>query len=65
MPNKITNLSTKNENLKPFAQEANMFTEIDEVIDRYSGKISTVAAIGVVELIKQYLLTSIRETETE
>jgi len=57
----IKKLFDKNKNLYPYIQESSMFTEIQEVVDKYSGTISTVAAIGVVSLIKDCLLQGARE----
>ena len=59
---KIKKLSEKNDNLNPYIKEAQMFDEISKVIDNYSGVISTVAAVGILELAKhQIIKTTIEE----
>jgi len=55
---KIKKLSSKNPNLNPYKQEAAMFDDITVMVDKYSGIISTVAALGVLELAKQYIIDS-------
>ena len=53
---KVSKLSEKNEKLNPYIKEAQMFDEISKVIDNYSGIISTVAAVGILELAKHQII---------
>ena len=46
---------------KRFSLEAEMAARIREQIDTYSGRVSLVAAIGVLEVIKGDLIESVKD----
>lgn len=40
---------------KVFAREGELYSRLVEVIDDYAGEISLVSAVGVLELVKDYV----------
>lgn len=59
MKNNIKKLSDKNDNLNPYIQEANLSKDIMDVLEKYDGIISSVSALGVLELAKQDIINNI------